>query len=222
MGCGAAGAEQERVVVVMSDELRRVTVSFQRGDLTDVFNLFDGASVLQAGPHDDRDATKQAAYWIGRNAARIQAAARRAGRQAQEIMTLSAAEDLYEKAREEIMQRFAKRDDRGDLVLVKAGPDREAYSFVGESEALCNAALAELREQHADAADAIAARLVELRAFLKEPVTLTLTSINFNMLPATMSGSYAVGIRKMLHNRPDELDLGDCGDVPDDELDDAE
>jgi len=188
----------------MKMDVRTVEACFQRGDLGDVWGNFDGASIIAPGPHDDREITKKVAYWIGRNAEIIQSAARQAGREAEAIMERSADEERYLRDLEAIYQRYAKRDADGNFVLAKAAEDREAYTFDGDNERLCVAAVESLKADQAAVVAGLDAKTDTLRAFLEQPVKLSLYAIDFDALPSTMSGGYVAAIRQMLFNLPDE------------------
>jgi hypothetical protein len=175
-----------------------------RCELSQMWENYDTASVLVAGPHDDAETVKKAAYWIGRNAVIIQRAAKMCGKQAELIVRPSPAFEKYERDAEAIYQQFAVRGEDGAFSLVDAGDGRQAYRFADGQEALAERELAVLREQCRETLVKRDEQLARLKEYLEACEEVLLFTIPYAMLPAMMSGSYQVAIMDMLNGLPDE------------------
>ena len=97
----------------------------------------------------------------------------------------------FEKQRQELVMKHAKKDDKGNPITFQSGGTVKAH--IDDVDA-CNAAVDELKEKHAEAVKEQEDKDKEFEKFLEEPAEVKVHTVPEDIVPKDISAKHLHGI----------------------------
>lgn len=113
---------------------------------------------------------------------RIREGIKREMDRAKEIGKMSEGYQEYDKARQELIQQFADKDERGKFIIA-----RGEYQLSEENRKLFLEQLEELKKEHPEAIAEFDTKTKEMDDFMKEEIELNLYTIKEDYLPENIT-----------------------------------
>jgi len=159
-------------------------------------------SCVNRGEFDDPATFARFKYTVGWNVNQLRAVQNVIAKRQQAIMAVNEDErEEYEQARKTIMESYAKRDEKGEIVR-----DNHGYVFPDSAIVQVQGAIDNLRKKHAAALKRANEDTHKANAVVADPVDVVLRALRLEEVPALVAGGWLPALDPILVDVPGDAE----------------